>query len=197
MSLDPGSILIGKYRIERVLGKGGMGVVVLATHVDLEDKVAIKVLTGELDGDAQQRFLREARAAAQIKSDHIARVFDVGTLPTGVPYMVMEFLEGSDLAAVLEERGALPVPEAIGLVLEACFGLTEAHAKAFVHRDIKPANLYVATYSDGRRVLKLLDFGISKATQDVALTSTRAVLGTPAYMAPEPVAQREGRGRAE
>ncbi len=187
VEIEPGKILVGKYRIERVLGKGGMGVVVLATHVELEDRFAIKILIGELDADAQQRFLREARAAAQIKSEHIARVIDVGTLPEGVPFMVMEFLEGTDLAGLIDQRGALPIEETVELMLQACTGLTEAHARDFVHRDIKPANLFVATASDGRRVVKLLDFGISKANApgQVTLTSTRAVLGTPAYMAPE------------
>ncbi len=185
VELEPGTILVDKYRVERVLGKGGMGVVVLVSHLELEDKFAVKILTGQLDADAQLRFLREARAAAQIKSEHVARVVDVGTLPEGVPYMVMEFLEGTDLAGLIEQRGARPIPEAVELVLQACIGLTEAHARGFVHRDLKPANLFLQTTSDGRRVVKLLDFGISKATHDVSLTSTRAVLGTPAYMAPE------------
>ena len=185
IALEPGTILVGKYRVERTLGKGGMGVVVLARHVDLEECFAIKLLTGELDEDGSKRFLREARAAAQIKSDHITRVVDVGTLPEGVPYMIMEFLEGTDLAGLLDQRGQLPPAEAVDLVLQACVGLTEAHAKNFIHRDIKPANLFVALMTDGRRVVKLLDFGISKAQQDVSLTSTHAVLGTPAYMAPE------------
>jgi len=184
VTLEPGTVLLGKYRIERVLGRGGMGVVVLAKHAELDEPFAIKVLTGELDDDGRARFVREARAAARINSDHVARVVDVGTLPEGVPYMVIKFLEGTDLAGLIDDRGALPVPEAVELILEACLGLTEAHARGFVHRDLKPANLFVQTTSTGRRV-KLLDFGISKATRDVALTSTRAVLGTPAYMAPE------------
>ncbi|MBA2539490.1 MAG: protein kinase [Deltaproteobacteria bacterium] len=186
LELAPGTILVDKYRIERVLGKGGMGIVVLATHVDLQDRFAIKILHGtEVDADSRARFLREARAAAQVKNEHIARVVDVGELPSGVPYMVMEFLEGTDLGALLTERGKLESAEAIDLVLQACVGLAEAHARQVVHRDIKPANLFVTMTSDGRRLVKLLDFGISKVNADVALTSTRAVLGTPAYMAPE------------
>lgn len=184
--LAPGAILFDKYRVERVLGKGGMGVVVLATHLELQDRVAIKLLHPEgADDEGRQRFVREARAAARLKSEHVTRVVDIGTMPSGVPYMIMEYLEGTDLAALIEKRGKLVPSEAVDLTLQACLGLTEAHAQGFIHRDIKPTNLFVAESSDGSRVVKLLDFGISKLRDDVTLTSTRAVLGTPAYMAPE------------
>ncbi len=185
-----GDVLAGKYRIERVLGEGGMGVVVAATHLDLHQRVALKFLKPEAleNKEIVARFAREARAAAKIQSEHVARVIDVGTLETGSPYMVMEYLEGRDLGAVLEERGAIPAVEAVGYVLQACEALAEAHAAGIVHRDLKPANLFLAARAGQRTVVKLLDFGISKSTgkpDEVSLTRTTAVMGSPQYMSPE------------
>ncbi len=188
-----GEILAGKYRVEKVLGVGGMGVVVAATHLQLDQRVALKFL---LPGAAREpeivaRFAREARAAAKIHSEHVARVIDVGTLAeSGSPYMVMEFLEGSDLSQLLQKRGALPVAEAVGYLLQACEAIAEAHAAGIVHRDLKPANLFLATRPGRGDLIKVLDFGISKLTvggrsEEVALTKTAAVMGSPLYMSPE------------
>jgi eukaryotic-like serine/threonine-protein kinase len=192
-----GQLLAGKYRVEKVLGVGGMGVVVAAHHVQLEEKVAIKLLLPEMlkNADVVARFAREARAAVKIKSEHVARVFDVGQLDGGAPYMVMEFLEGSDLAAWLRERGPLPVEQATEFVIQACVAIAEAHGLGIVHRDLKPANLYCIRRSDGQLSIKVLDFGISKLTEMArasdlpggSVTRTSAVMGSPLYMSPEQV----------
>src|SRR5258706_970099 len=186
-----GEVLAGKYRIERVLGLGGMGIVVAARHVQLDQHVALKFLLPEAlaNKDVVQRFAREARAAAKIQSEHVARVIDVGTLDTGSPYMVMEYLEGSDLAHILQERGRLPFYEPVDYVLQACEAIAEAHAAGIVHRDLKPANLFLARRTNGRSIVKVLDFGISKVTKgsqdDLSLTKTTSLVGSPLYMSPE------------
>ena len=190
-----GQVLAGKYRVERVLGAGGMGVVVAATHVRLDQRVAIKMLLpdGLKKPHLVTRFAREARNAARLRSDHVVRVTDVDELESGAPFMVMEYLEGSDLADVLEQRGELPVDEAVDYVLQACEAMAEAHALGMIHRDLKPANLFLASRTSGRAVVKLLDFGISKSSDgdaqggDLSLTSTEMVIGSPRYMSPEQV----------
>jgi serine/threonine-protein kinase len=201
-----GEVLAGKYRVERVLGVGGMGVVVAATHLQLDERVAIKFLIKEaLDsGEAVARFAREARAAVKIKSEHVARVIDVGTLETGAPYMVMEYLEGGDLSQVLASQGPLPVDEAVEYVLQACEAIAHAHALGIVHRDLKPANLFLIRRPDGSNAIKVLDFGISKvmpgkaASSDNAMTRTRTVMGSPLYMSPEQMAStRDVDGRTD
>jgi serine/threonine-protein kinase len=190
-----GDVLAGKYRVERVLGVGGMGVVVSALHVQLDERVAIKFLLPEAlaNSDAVARFGREARAAVKIKSEHVARVTDVGVLESGAPYMVMEFLHGRDLAAVVHESGPLPVPVAVEYVLQACEALAEAHALGIVHRDLKPANLFLTLRADGTPSVKVLDFGISKVTAadgrtDMGMTKTQTIMGSPLYMSPEQMA---------
>jgi serine/threonine-protein kinase len=185
-----GDILAGKYRVDRVLGQGGMGVVVAAHHVELDDRVAIKFLLPEAlhNGEAVARFAREAQAAVKIKSEHVARVTDVGRLDNGAPYIVMEYLEGLDLSAWLQQRGRLPVDQAVEFLLQACEAIAEAHALGIVHRDLKPANLFVIRRPDGGLSVKVLDFGIAKrigAAQGVNITSTAAVMGSPLYMSPE------------
>jgi serine/threonine-protein kinase len=189
----PGDILAGKYRIDRVLGTGGVGVVVAATHLSLDERVAIKFLlpAAAKDHDAVVRFDREARAAVKIKSEHVARVTDVGKLDSGAPYMVMEYLEGRDLARLIEGGGPLPIDTATEYVLQACEALADAHALGIVHRDIKPSNLFLTWGTDGAPRVKVLDFGISKimprtgSVPDPAMTRTRAVMGSPLYMSPE------------
>jgi serine/threonine-protein kinase len=189
----PGHVLAGKYRIEQVLGMGGMGVVVAATHIELETKVAIKFLLPAMLGNRQavERFAREARAAVRITGENVARVLDVGTLDSGAPYMVMEYLDGADLGAWLVQRGPLPVEQAVDFVLQACVAVANAHRLGIVHRDLKPANLFAVRGSDGQFVIKVLDFGISKVTNlsssggGAAMTQTAAVMGSPLYMSPE------------
>ncbi len=186
-----GETLAGKYRIERVIGEGGMGVVVCATHMQLDQLVAIKFLLPEglAKPEVVGRFAREARAAAKIRSEHVARVIDVSALENGAPYMVMEYLEGRDLADTLLERRTLPVDEATTYILQACEAIAEAHVAGIVHRDLKPANLFLATRADHSRTVKVLDFGISKMNdlggKDFALTKTATILGSPLYMSPE------------
>jgi serine/threonine-protein kinase len=185
-----GDLLLGKYRVERVIGSGGMGVVIAARHEQLDQLVAIKFVREEALGnpDAARRFLREARAAASLKSEHVAKVLDVGVLDSGVPYMIMEFLEGGDLGKIIEERGPMPVGFALRLLRQACTALAEAHSVGIVHRDLKPQNLFLTNTPDGGPKLKVLDFGISKTVEGVTgrvLTKTSAVLGSPLYMAPE------------
>jgi eukaryotic-like serine/threonine-protein kinase len=184
-----GEILDGKYRVDRVLGSGGMGVVVAATHVQLNTRVALKFLLPAAlsNGQVIERFAREARAAVQIQSEHVARVTDVGTLPSGSPYMVMEYLEGVDLAAAIEKGGPMPIARAVGYILQACEAIAEAHALGIVHRDLKPANLFLARRAGRDSIVKVLDFGISKTneTGPSGLTRTSAVMGSPYYMAPE------------
>src|ERR1700722_8772202 len=187
-----GDLLAGKYRVERVLGAGGMGIVVAARHIELEQLVAIKFVRDEAIGseDAVQRFLREARAAVKLKSEHVARVLDVGKLESGAPYMVMEYLEGSDLGKVLTDFGPSSVDAAADWILQACEAVAEAHAAGIVHRDLKPENLFLARTVGGGQKIKVLDFGVSKAMGGASgemsgLTRTRAMLGSPLYMAPE------------
>lgn len=187
--VHPGQVLGGKFRIEQVLGRGGMGVVVAATHLQLDERVALKFLLPEAlaNKEAVRRFEREARAAVKIKSEHVARVTDVGTLDTGAPYMVMEFLNGMDLGDYLERTGPLPFHEAADYLLQACEAIAEAHALGIVHRDLKPANLFRIIRSDGTPSIKVLDFGISKVTNgsDAAMTQTTSMMGSPYYMSPE------------
>jgi eukaryotic-like serine/threonine-protein kinase len=185
-----GELLAGKYKIERMIAKGGMGVVVAAMHEALDQRVALKFLLpeGAADTDAIGRFLREARAAVRLRSEHVAKVLDVGTLDTGSPYIVMEYLEGRDLQAVLTERGRLPAPTAVSYVLQACEAIAEAHAHGIVHRDLKPANLFLTRRNDGTPCIKVLDFGISKHSTGAlasAMTRTSALMGTPYYVSPE------------
>jgi serine/threonine-protein kinase len=188
----PGTILAGKFRVERVLGQGNMGVVLLATHLQLDQQVALKFLLPSAlsQSELEARFAQEARAAAKIKSEHVARVIDVSALDSGAPYIVMEYLEGTDLAKRLARRGPLPVALAVAHVLQACEALAEAHAAGIVHRDLKLSNLFVASYPDGAPCIKILDFGISKysipgSDPDLSMTDTAAVMGSPLYMSPE------------
>lgn len=197
LQVAAGDVVAGKYRVDRVLGQGAMGIVVAARHEDLGQKVAIKLLHPSVSAsdEGRERFLREARAAAKLESDHVARVFDVGTFGNKNAYMVMEYLEGSDLEKYLDAHGPLPVDEAVDYVLEALEALAHAHAHGMVHRDIKPSNLFLTERMDGTRRVKILDFGISKTESGLGvsspgsstLTSPHAVLGSPAYMAPEQI----------
>ena len=187
---QPGDVIAGKFRIDAVIGKGGMGVVVAARHLDLGQRVAIKFLSPEVAnrGEAVARFQREARAAARIQSEHVVRVFDVARLDNGVPYLVMEHLAGDDLHDLLETRGPLPIAEAVDYVLQACEALAEAHAHGIVHRDLKPHNLFLIRRPDGSPLVKVLDFGISKlrgSPEEQSLTGADQILGSPRYMAPE------------
>jgi serine/threonine-protein kinase len=188
VELEPGTVLLGKYRIDALIGSGGMGNVVRASHLFLHQPVAIKILLPTMTENAStvQRFLREAQATVKLKSEHSARVMDVGTTPEGTPFMVMEFLEGNDLNQILRHHGPQTPAIVVDLMLQACEGIAEAHALGIIHRDIKPSNFFITHKPDGSTLLKILDFGISKTPVGYdELTGTQMVIGTPQYMAPE------------
>jgi serine/threonine-protein kinase len=199
--VQPGEILAGKYRVERVLGAGAMGVVVAATHVGLGQLVALKFMlqTGGPQREQTERFLREARVAVKLRSHHSARVLDVGVLDNGAPYLVMELLEGRDLAEVLRSGATIPVEIAVDYVLQVCEAMGEAHASGIVHRDLKPANLFLTTDPGGDPCVKVLDFGVSKLTgSELQLTGTVQAIGSPLYMSPEQMsAARDVDGRSD
>jgi serine/threonine-protein kinase len=185
----PGETIAGKYELGRLIGEGGMGVVYEATHLRLRQRLAIKVLRPDVPdfGSVVARFEREARAAAQLQSIHTARVIDVDVLPSGLPYIVLEFLDGRDLDAELEATGLVPIEDAVDIVLQVADAMSEAHALGIVHRDLKPSNLFVCRVGEhSRRVMKVLDFGISKCeSEDSHLTPSHEYFGTPYYAAPE------------
>src|ERR1044072_3385707 len=185
----PGSVVAGKYRIEHVLGQGGMGYVVAATHLDLGTPVALKFLHEHMleNRDVVDRFKREARASAQLRGENVCRVSDVGTAENGQPFIVMELLQGQDLNIVLKERGAVTTNVAAEIMLQTCLALAEAHMIGIVHRDVKPGNLMLTTRPDGTMCIKVLDFGVAKAPEDTnfSLTQTSSVVGSPGYMSPE------------
>ncbi|MEA2750287.1 MAG: eukaryotic-like serine/threonine-protein kinase [Myxococcales bacterium] len=196
-SVKPGDVLAGKYRVERVLGSGGMGYVVAARHLQLDQLVAMKFLRRSGtpletrdETEATGRFLREAKAVVRLRDEHVAKVFDVGTLEGGEPYIVMEYLDGCDLSALAKSRGPIPASEAVEYVMQACEALAEAHSIGIVHRDVKLANLFVTRGHAGSPLVKVLDFGISKVNpfggeQDQEMTRTASMLGSPRFMSPE------------
>jgi eukaryotic-like serine/threonine-protein kinase len=189
-----GDVLANRYRVERVLGQGGMGTVLAARHVALGERVAIKLLRPQAlkVRGASERFLQEARAAAKIKNEHVARVVDVAALDDGSPYMVMEYLEGRDLGAVLEHTGPFPIAQAVDDVLQVSEAIAEAHQLGIIHRDLKPANLLRVRTPDGEPLVKVLDFGVSKfvdSDSEHGLTRTNELVGSPYYMSPEQMQQ--------
>ena len=192
--LKVGDLLASKYRVERLLGEGGMGVVVEAYHELLDQRVAVKLLYQDIaDREAQSRLLLEARSAAKLQSEHVARVVDVDVGEDGLPFIVMELLEGADLCQIADARGALPRWLVVDYILQALEGLAHAHGHGIIHRDLKPSNLFLASRPDGTQVIKILDFGISKSADGPSdrrqqqLTGGRTVLGSPPYMSPEQV----------
>ncbi len=191
---QPGEQIAGKYRVEGVLGAGGMGCVLAAEHTVLRSRVAIKLLLPQAAAipGATERFLREAQAVAALRSEHVAHVLDVGSTETGAPYLVMEHLVGQDLRKIVRERGPLPVGEAVDYLLQTCDAVAEAHARGIIHRDLKPGNLFVTARPDGAPLVKVLDFGLAKVLEpqdlgapDESITQTGLVAGSPHYMSPE------------
>lgn len=200
----PGDTIAGKYRVLRVLGEGGMGHVVEAQHLRLDQTVAIKLLlpVHATREEAIARFEREATAVVRLRSEHVTKVLDVDVdTATGLPFIVMERLEGRDLASEIARRKRIPTAEAVDWMLEACAGLRDAHALGIVHRDIKPSNLFVVDAPAGApRRLKVMDFGVSKLLRDDGreLTTSNETIGTPSYMAPEQLlGSRAVDGRAD
>ncbi len=190
----PGDVIGGKYRVDALSARGGMAAIFLGQHLVLGQRVAIKVMLAESAREeaSVERFMREAQAAARVETEHVTRVMDAGLLDDGLPFLVMEFLEGCDLGALLAERGPLPCDVVVDYALETLEGLAHVHSAGIVHRDLKPSNLFLARRPDGSTVVKLLDFGISKslvAPEDArvkALTGN-VVVGSPVYMSPEQV----------
>jgi eukaryotic-like serine/threonine-protein kinase len=189
---EPGDVLLGKWRVEAEIGRGGMGVVLKVRDGSGGRPVAMKVLAPEATAvaEAVPRFLNEARAASQLKSAHVVRVYDTGTLENGLPFIVMELLEGADFGTILERRGPLPVADVCDAIIHACDALAEAHARGMVHRDLKPGNLFKTRGPNDQPIVKVLDFGVAKlaaAAQagGAALTNVGTFLGSPHYMAPE------------
>ena len=200
---DVGSLLAGKYRVIRQIGQGGMGRVLAARHEELGQLVAIKVLHGSAaaDEESTRRFLREGRAGAKLRNDHSVRIYDLGRLESGEPFLVMEYLEGENLDRLRVRLGRLAFSEALSWVAEAAEALAEAHASGLVHRDIKPQNLFVETMTDGRKRLKVLDFGLAKdlLREDVdssVVTSDNMILGSPSFMSPEQIKNPVAVGQA-
>ncbi len=187
-----GTVIDGKYRVDKILGRGAMGIVAEATHLELREKVALKFLYAKdhaTEEDFRTRFRREAKVSAKLRNEHITRVIDVGVWRDIFPFMVMDLLEGSDLRQVIRQQGKLPIPIALDYIVQICEGVAEAHAHGIVHRDLKPSNLFVTKRADGTDLVKVLDFGISKWTAQEGeldeLTQTGVVLGSPKYMSPE------------
>jgi serine/threonine-protein kinase len=196
MPFVPGDIIGGKYQVTELLGVGGVGFVVAAIHMELGEKVALKFLQPDMLDNTQVvgRFSQEALASVKIKSEHVARVFDVGTMPDGAPFIVIEHLEGKDLDDILRQHGPMPIKRAVDYVMQACEALANAHACGVVHRDIKPENLFLTRRAQGMDVIKVLDFGISKVALTgtaieprVPLVKTMLPVGSPLYMSPEQV----------
>lgn len=186
--------LVRRFRVERELGSGGQAVVLVAYHRELDERVALKFLLPDVAQSAASiaRFRREARAAAKIKNEHVVRIFDVCATATGIPFIVMEYLDGRDLEHVLQtaRNGRLPVPDAVDIILQASEALAEGHRLGIVHRDLKPANLFCVDAEDGFPMIKVLDFGISKIQPlpgDVERTDRFEILGSPRYMSPEQI----------
>jgi serine/threonine-protein kinase len=196
MPFREGDVVAGKFEIIQLIGTGGMGFVVAANHIELGEKVALKFLRQDCLANQELvgRFAREARAAVKIKSEYVARVFDVGSLPNGAPFIVMEYLEGKDLYEIVHENGPLPVNTSVEYIMQTCEALAVAHASGIVHRDIKPENLFLTKRATGMDIIKVLDFGISKVAltgsvfeSTLPLVKTQMPMGSPVYMSPEQI----------
>src|ERR1700759_4351462 len=188
--IAPGAVVAGKYRLDAIVGEGGMGAVWSATHTGLGQAVAIKFINKEFvtSTDALRRFDSEAKAAAQLRSRHVVQVFDNGTLEDGTPYIAMELLRGENLYARVHRAGPVPLPEAVEILAQCCRALGRAHAAGIIHRDIKPDNIFLAQSDEDAILVKILDFGIAKfnaGPNDHGATRTGSVVGTPLYMSPE------------
>jgi serine/threonine-protein kinase len=187
-----GDLVLGKYELLEQLGEGGMGRVYRARHVALDRDVAIKFLRSDLVHDPAmiRRFEREARAAAALNHDHAVQILDISWLPSGAPFIVMEYLPGTDLARRLQERGPFRVREATRYVLEACEAVSAAHARGIVHRDLKPHNLFLVTDGSSSGRIKVLDFGLAKIQKgglESRPTEAKGLQGSPYFMSPEQV----------
>ncbi|MEO7097535.1 MAG: protein kinase, partial [Polyangiales bacterium] len=190
MNLQPGQMLTPTLRLVRQLGRGGMGSIWIADHLALETPVAVKFMAPELvaNSEVRARFAREAAAASQVKSPHVVQMLDHGVTPDGVPFIAMELLQGEDLAHRVKRRGLL-TPQQLSLVLtQTAKALGKAHERGIVHRDIKPENIFLCETDDDEIFIKVLDFGIAKASDSLSSsTKTGSVMGTAYYMSPEQI----------
>lgn len=189
---QPGTVLAGKLRVERLIGQGAMGVVYEATDITLRRRVAVKLVHPDFVGDAEKRlrFGREAYAVARLQSQHVTHVLEINELDDGTPYLVMELLEGKTLDQIIDREGPAAVDVALDWILQALDAVAEAHRIELVHRDLKPANLYLARRANRAPLVKVLDFGLVKELApgaDLAQSSINTVMGTPHYMAPEAI----------
>ncbi len=194
VEVSSGVVIDQRYRVQRLIGRGGIGLVYLCHHEVLEKPVAMKVLRPEYADQPEviERFVNEARAASAIKSKHIVNTLDIGSLPSGAPYFIMEHVDADTLASILQARHALPIAEAVEVVRQMADGLGAAHTAGIVHRDLKPENVFVGRESDGATLVKIFDFGVAKVTRARSrLTHVGAIFGTPSYMSPE-----QARGQA-
>jgi serine/threonine-protein kinase len=192
MTLEPGTIIEGKYRIDRMLGKGAMGAVYEGENERIHRRVAIKILHTEVSdqADVVQRFEREAQAAGRIGSAHIVEVLDLGSLASGERFMVMEYLDGENLGARIKKRERMSPQEFTPILHALLEGLASAHEARIIHRDLKPDNIYLVNAKNQPDFVKILDFGVSKFTaieNDLSKTSTGMIVGTPYYMSPEQI----------
>lgn len=200
----PGAVIAQRYRVDDIIAEGGMGIVYKGWHLTLDQPIAIKVVRPEYvdNAEAVSRFLNEARAVAALRAVNVAQVLDVGRIKGGVLYMVMEYLEGADLRDVLDREGRpFSIERAVDVVRQACAAMQEAHAAGIVHRDLKPENIFLARLADGREVVKVIDFGVSKrpsVSNGRSFTEAGRSLGSPHYMAPEQISTPEAvDGRAD
>jgi serine/threonine protein kinase len=194
LGIEPGQIIDERYRIERAIGMGGMGAVFEAHHLNLNQKVALKFILPEFakDPTVVDRFTREGRAASRLLNEHTCRVFDLGKTKEGIPFLVLECLQGESVEKRFHREGPFSPDIAFPIVQQALLALHEAHQLGIVHRDIKPANLFFARRNNGSEVVKVLDFGIAKSIHPdieagLQSTSARVLLGSPMYMAPEQI----------
>jgi len=199
MTIPAGKVIGGSYRLERLIAKGGMGLVYLATHIRLNRKVALKIMLPQFVEFKDQitRFLNEALGVADVRHRNIVDILDVGSTDEGIPFFVMEYLDGETLRARLSRKGRLPLNEIIDIIIQTLSGLSVLHGRNIVHRDIKPSNIFISKEEDGTEIVKLLDFGVSKfhllgGEEFVDLTTTGTILGTPSYMSPEQARGKKG-----
>jgi serine/threonine-protein kinase len=186
LQIDIGDIVAGKFRIEEVLGTGIMGVVVVATDIKRNERVALKFMDAHANQETLKRFQKEAVSTASLTTDHVAKVLEFGRLTDGSPFIALEWLEGVNLKTVTDGNGPLPTEYACEYVMQAALGVAAAHAKGIIHRDIKPSNLFLTSVG-GRTLIKVLDFGVAKVPSAEWQTAVGSRLGAPTFSSPEQI----------
>ena len=194
-TLAQGELVGDRYRVGPVIGAGGMGIIYKAQHIELGTSVALKVIRPDIarNSSVWRRFSREARALGALHNRHVVRVHDAGTLESGLRYLVMELLDGTDLRRLLQSEGALPIPRAVDYVSQVCSALGDAHRLNIIHRDVKPENIFLAQHRSGEPTIKLLDFGVALFLDDAGqLTVPGRNVGSPHYLSPEQMQNPSG-----